>query len=698
MNSEFVKRLTDIVEANLANEKFGVEDLVREMGISHISLHRKLKVISNQTLSQFIREIRLKKAKELLLNEDLTVSEIAYRVGFGSPTYFNKCFHEYFGYPPGETKSHELITESIEKSENTNLIKPRRTPVLIGLIISVVIIFAFTIMLNQRGYFSKYSNTKDKSIALLPFKSLSSDPEKQYLADNVMDAILLHLSKIKDLRVISRTSVEQYRKTDKTAKTIGHELDVAYLLEGSFLKEGEKARLILQLIRTSDESHAWANEYDRQWKDILSVQSEVAEMIVSELQAVITPEEKQLIWKLPTVNLTAYDFYQRGRDEFTKYEFDNGNRAALGKAWNLYHKALSYDSTFAQAYIGLARIYRIKQFWNSYFAQNFMDSVLILADIALTFDDQLAEAYTLKGDCYREIGNTEQAVREYDKAIKYNPNDWMAYMGKGSLAHHDDLVNAIDYFQKAASLNHGPELPSLLIHISYAYHIAGFIEKSNYYSQEALKLDDDSLQYYGMLAGYEQDQENYINANGYLKKGYAIDSTNVDILNNLGFNYMSLGQFKESLKYYKKWFERLKVIGNLTTNNMYRLNNMHRIGYVYWKNGYKKEADFYFDKQVEYCNNLVRSGRPYAQLYYTHYDLAGVYAFRGENEKAYENLRSFNQRQRMPIWMARLIKNDPLFDSMRNEPEFQQIVRDVEAKYQAEHERVRKWLEEHKML
>lgn len=101
MNSEFIKKLTDIVEANLADEKFGVEDLVREMGISHTNLHRKLKTSSNQTISQFIREIRLKKSKELLLNEDLTVSEISYRVGFGSPTYFNKCFHEYFGYPPG---------------------------------------------------------------------------------------------------------------------------------------------------------------------------------------------------------------------------------------------------------------------------------------------------------------------------------------------------------------------------------------------------------------------------------------------------------------------------------------------------------------------------------------------------------------------------------------------------------------------
>jgi len=694
MNNEFIKKLTDIVEANLANEKFGIEDVAREMGMSHTNLHRKLKSTSNQTISQFIREIRLKKAKDLLLNEDLTVSEISYRVGFGSPTYFNKCFHEYFGYPPGESKSHELVSESIEKPVNVSPKKSKHTKILVSLVISLIVIIAVVFYLANKGLLSKTENVTDKSIALLPFKYLSDEPEKQYLADWVMDDILLHLSKIKELRVISRTSVEQYRKTGKTAKVIGRELDVAYLLEGSFLKDGDQSRLILQLIRTSDESHAWSNEYDRQWEDILSVLSEVAETIANELQVAITPEEKQLIRKIPTTDLTAYDFYQRGRDEFAKYENDNGNMAALGKARNLYHKALSYDSTFAQAYIGLARIYRIKQFWDTYFTQNFMDSVLILANMALSYDDQLAESYTVRGDCYREIGNTEQAVREYDKAIRFNPNDWMAYLGKGRLAFNDDLVKSIDNLQKAASLNHGPELPFLLRDISMAYHLAGFIEKSKYYNLEALKLDDDSLPYYTIIAENERVLENYINANEFLEKGYAIDSTNIDILNNLGFNYMSLGQYKESLKYYKKWFERLKAVGNLSANSMYRLNNMHRIGYVYWENGYKKEAEFYFDKQMKICYGLIKSGRPYAQIFLTYYDLAGVYAFRGEKGKAYENLRSFNQRQRMPLWMVRLIKNDPLFDNIKGEPEFQQIVRDVEAKYQAEHERVRKWMEE----
>jgi tetratricopeptide (TPR) repeat protein len=161
----------------------------------------------------------------------------------------------------------------------------------------------------------------------------------------------------------------------------------------------------------------------------------------------------------------------------------------------------------------------------------------------------------------------------------------------------------------------------------------------------------------------------------------------------LGYCYSFIGQFEESLKYYKKYVERQKASGH------FDLNATHRIGYAYFKNGYEKEAEYYFNKQIDYCNDLIKSDRPWGQELYTYYDLAGVYAFRGDKDKAYENLRIFNQRQQGEgLWMVHLIKTDPLFNSIRNEPEFQQIVRDVEARYQALHERVRKQLEEQGML
>ena len=537
----------------------------------------------------------------------------------------------------------------------------------------------------------------EKSIAVLPFINDSHDEENTYFINGIMDEVLNNLQKIKDFRVLSRTSAEKYRGSSKfSIPEIAKALDANYIVEGSGQKYGNTFRLRVQLIAAKNEKHLWAESYEQEikdTKDIFKIQSQIAQTIASELKATITPDEKQLIEKTSTTNLTAYDFYQRGKSEHTKYWIDNGNRAALKKAEDFYHKALEYDSTFAQAYTGLARVFWDMHFWEEYFSANYMDSVLILCDIALSFDNQLAEAYTVKGEYFHIKGNINKAIDEYDKALKINPNSWESYSGKGYLYENDDQLMAIENLQKAASLNHGPELVNLLRRLSEAYSLSGFIEKAKDYNLEALKLDSDSVQYLLSFGRLEWHLGNYKKAIEFLGKGYALNSNHIGILDNLAYSYLFSCQYKESLKYYIKYIERLKAIGQ------FNINEMHRIGYAYFKNGYKNEAENYFDKQIESCYNLIKSDRPYAQqLLYTYYDLAGVYAFRGDKDKAYKNLKIFNQKQRIPIWMPTLIKTDPLFESIRNEPEFQQIVREVEAKYQAEHERVRKWLEEQGML
>jgi TolB-like protein len=559
----------------------------------------------------------------------------------------------------------------------------------------IIIVSVITLALIVLGYFlvptlSKPKEQLEKSIAVLPFKSLSDDPAQQYLSDGTMDAILLHLQKFNDLRVLSRTSVEQYRGTKKTTYTIGQELGVAYLLEGSFQKSGDNVRLIVQLIKANKkEDHAWANEYDRTWKDIFSVQSEVAQTIAKELHAIITPEEKQLINKIPTTNLTAYDFYQQGREEHTKYWIDNSNKAALQKAEGLYHKALKYDSTFAKAYSGLAWIYWDKHGKEKeYFSESFLDTLSILTKIALSFDNQLSEAYTLRGYYFSDIGKPQQAIEEFDKAIKLNPNDWMAYRGKGEFYSNADFVNWINYLQKAASINRGQALPILIGEIGWAYEQAGFPEKAKQFYQDKLKLDGDSLSYYGYLSGEEFWLGNFNKSIEYGEKGYKIDSTDALVNLLLGFDHLWLRHNVESLKFLKKWSEKLKAQGE------FDWDNIQYIAFVYWQNGYNKEAEYYFSEQIKHCNMMIELKRIWAQKLYTYYDLAGIYAFKGERDKALKNLRIFNQIQRIPLWMSMLIKTDPLFNSIRNEPEFQQIAKDIEAKYQAEHERVRKWLEE----
>jgi TolB-like protein/Tfp pilus assembly protein PilF len=601
----------------------------------------------------------------------------------------------------------DVTPEGIEKTKPSHKIEEADKPVssngwkIASYISFIVIIGLIVFNIMTRDNPSNETEILDKSIAVLPFKSLSDDPEKQYLADGAMEAIRVHLSKVEDLRVMSRTSVEQYRVTDKTVSEICQELGVTFLLEGSFQKYEDKARLTAMLVTPGKEGHEWAKEYDRSWVDILSVQSEVAQLIAGELQAVITPQEKQLIEKSPTTSLTAYDFYQRARAEHLKYQLNNNNRKALESAEDFYYRALEYDSTFAQAYTGLAltnyskhlstRLYSGFQS-DTYFEEVFLDSILILADAALSYDEQLAEAYTVKGKYYSAKGFIEQAIKEFDMAILFNPNDWMAYSGKGHLHSYNDYLKAIENLQKAASLNHGSELPRLLAEIGFAYLNTGFNEKNIFYLQEALKLSDDSAAYYYSLSSSERWLGNYHKANKFGKKVYAIDSNITDNLLMLAYNYMYVEQNEESFNYIKEWIKKLENLG------IHSINNMHRIGYIYWLNGYKQEADFYFNEQIKYCNRSNELGRMYSTLYWSYYDLAGIYAFKGEKDMAFKNLRIFNQKQRIGRWMVTLINDDPLFNSIRDETEFQQIVHEVEAKYQAEHERVKKWLEENDML
>ena len=583
--------------------------------------------------------------------------------------------------------------EGISKEDNRLAIVPRKsnkTKIIIG----SIILFALIIL----GYFliPTLTNTKEqleKSIAVLPFRNDSSSDSTTYFINGLMEEVLNNLQKIKDFRVLSRNSVEQFRNnTTKSTPEIAKKLGVNYIVEGEGQKYGNTFRLRVQLIKAAKEGHLWAESYEkeiRETEDIYSTQSNIAQSIASALKATITPEEKQLINKISTNNLTAYDFYQQGREEHTKYWNNNNNRRALQKAEDLYHRSLKYDSTFAQAYSGLAKVYWDKHIWKEYFLKNFMDSVLILTKIALSLDDQLSEAYTLRGRYYSETGKPEQAIKEFDKAIKLNPNDWMAYYEKGEFYYSTDFVNNINYLQKAASINRGPELPSLLGEIGSAYLWAGFPEKNKLYSQNKLNLDGDSSSYYSSLAADEFWLANFNKSIEYAKKVKAVDSANVFWL---GIGYAWLGQYKESLKYYKKYFERLKAQGEID------FNGMHRIGYVYWQNGYKEEAEYFFNEQIKYCNKMIELKRSWGQGFYAYYDLAGVYAFRGEKDKAYKNLRIFNQIQRTNLAAPMLMKTDPLFNSIRNEKEFQQIAKDIEVKYQAEHERVRKWLEEQGML
>jgi TolB-like protein/AraC-like DNA-binding protein len=370
MDKAFIKKLNDILETNFENEQFGVKELSDHLGLSRSQLHRKLNSINDKSASQFIREYRLEKAMDMLQNNVATDSEIAYRVGFNSPSYFNTSFNQYFGYPPGEVKyranTNHDDEEDIQLSpddKQTITIKRKlfkqRTYLIVALAILVLATFSYY------NYSKSSSNTgqptenkqiielEENSIAVLPFKNWSGDPDLEYISDGMTDAVISKLSGIKAInKIIPFTSITKYKGTDKDINTIANELEVKYILEGNFKLSGTQVQSNLKLIEASNNKHLWSLEYTGVWNsdEIFELQALIAENVAKEMNAEITDSEFTAIEKMPTKNIEAYDSYLHA-----SYNTNQYNKTAFKNAIPLYERAIQLDPNFTDAYIGFGR-------------------------------------------------------------------------------------------------------------------------------------------------------------------------------------------------------------------------------------------------------------------------------------------------------------------------------------------------------
>ena len=429
MDQVFIKKVADIIEINLGNEQFSVRELARELGISRSNLHRKLQMIKGKSASRFIREYRLEKAMDMLKKDVATASEIGFSVGFGSPSYFNKCFHKYYGYPPGEAKFRG-IKPSHQEENSIPIIKTDKSQknfqflrialVVIVAIISVLAV-SYVIYSNSNNLISKKTKfiIRDKSIAVLPCINLSGEKENQYFADGQMEAVLNHLTRISELRVISRTTMLSYRETTKSIPEIAKELDVKYVLELSVQKSEKKIRINAQLIDADSDQHIWSSNYDKNLIDIFSIQTDIAKQIALELRVRITSSELEHLEKKPTENLEAYKFFLLGR-----HFWNNRTIVDYNKSIEYYEKAIDIDPEYGLAYAGLADTYNLLALQGPYEERkNNRDKAVELAFRALELNEHLAVAHNVLGSIYTYVDwNWEAAEREYLIAIKINPN------------------------------------------------------------------------------------------------------------------------------------------------------------------------------------------------------------------------------------------------------------------------------------
>ncbi len=259
-----------------------------------------------------------------------------------------------------------------------------------------------------------------KSVAVLPFSSQSGDQESEYFADGIAEEIINALSKIKALKVSSRTSSFSFKGRNEDIREIARKLQVGTILEGSVRKAGKRLRVTAQLVNANDNSQLWAERYDRELEDVFAIQDEISANIVSSLRVVLTDDEKKAIEQVPTANVEAYEYYLRGRQFFHQHR-----RRAMEFAVQMFESAIELDPGYALAHCGVADCCSfLFQYYHA--SKENLDRAMSASKRALELSPHLAEAHASRGLAVSLTGQFDVAEKEFQEAMRLDPKSFEA--------------------------------------------------------------------------------------------------------------------------------------------------------------------------------------------------------------------------------------------------------------------------------
>ncbi len=392
------------------------------------------------------------------------------------------------------------------------------------LVLIPVGVLAVVCILTALWFLPSLINNKveKKSIAVLPFRNMSEKIENEYFSDGITEDIIAHLSKLKNLKVVSRTSIMQYKNTDKNLKDIGDELNVSTILEGSVRRDNQRIRIVAQLIDAEEDEHLWTETYDEELTEIFDIQSSVAKKIALSLKTTISSADKQLFDRRVTKNLLAYDLYLKGRYHWNKRIPDD-----LEKGIDYFKKALKIDPQFAHAYSGLADSYIILGNYSILPPEKAFTKAKDAANNALKINDMLAEAHTSLALAQMHYDwNWPAAETGFKKAIELDPGYAMAY---SLYASYLTILKRSDeakiFREKARELD--PVNPAILLNEGLELYFEKQYDQTIIHCQNLLEMDPFLITAYFPLIGaysqksmYDEAIEKLINAQ-FLSKGHS---------------------------------------------------------------------------------------------------------------------------------------------------------------------------------
>ena len=672
VDNEFLSKLNASIEEKIADGQFGVAELARQLGMSRSNLLRKVRAVTNLSVNQLIRQQRLRHAMDLLKETALNVTEVSYRTGFSSPSYFIKCFREHYGYSPGEVGKRDVEeVEAIVEGQtlrNRGLLWATASGVIMLVLAAVIYFFLTPVPGNPVQ--------PEKSIAVLPFKNDSNDSTNVYLINGLMESTLNNLQKIRDLKVISRTSSEKYRNTTKSIPEMAGELKVNYFVEGSGQKIGDKILLNIQLIEASTDRHLWSKQYRRETKDIFDLQQEVAKNIATEIEAIITPEEAERIEKVPTHDLVAYDYYLQGLDLLLK-----GGRPNQDSALVYFQKALSRDNEFALALANTAIAYYYLDIFQT--EKKHTAAINSYADRALLADPKLPESLIAKALYFMHSKQFNQAVPYLEKALEYNPNSAYAIFALSDFyANYSPntakyLEYALKGIQLDAAAKDSVDFSYFYLHLSNALIQSGFVDEAVHYINKSLVYNPANpyANYVNAFIKYARHRD-LGQTKADLLKEFARDTTRIDILQDIAKVSYYMGDYQEAYRYYKPLIDLKDKHGM----NPYR-HEASKIAIVLAKIGQEEKAAEYF---ADYRQFLETDQSMYQPL-----GLAAYHAWHGDNKEALRQLEIFSQRDYVMYWVILFFDKEPSVENLKHHPEFKRLVKDMNNRFWANHDELK---------
>jgi TolB-like protein/DNA-binding winged helix-turn-helix (wHTH) protein/Tfp pilus assembly protein PilF len=322
------------------------------------------------------------------------------------------------------------------------------------LVAAVLVLFTFAFALYRSSHVKGTSKPAIKSLAVLPLKNLSGDPTQEYLADGMTEELIGRLAAIHDLRVVSRTTVMRFKDARLSVPEIARTLHVDAVVEGSVIREGSRIRVHAQLIRGATDEHFWSEAYDRDLRDVLGLQSEVAESIALKVKASVTGEERTRLTAARPVSAEVYESYLKGLYVYRK----TSSRAGLEESIGYFQNAIARDPTYAPAYVSLASAYRFLSTVTIGGSPAERLKAMTAVRKALELDPNLAEAHVVLADLQITQWHWTEAEAEYRRGLELNPSDASAHGGlAGWLLTQGRLAEAEARAREARELDPSPD-------------------------------------------------------------------------------------------------------------------------------------------------------------------------------------------------------------------------------------------------